>query len=141
MPLQTGRSLRISEMPWSHSVEASSWARAGSPLGCLMSATCLVGQIGFLDSRWLAEAVVERDSPAGQQDKEKDFKLLDGDRCGQPLHRVEEQREWITSLFSFAHYSPPPTHEQTLCERREESTAGSLALDVRSCIFPSSLLF
>lgn len=33
-------------------------------------------QTGFLDSRWLAEALVERESPAVQQDKEKDFRFV-----------------------------------------------------------------
>lgn len=55
-------------------------------------------QTGLLDSRWLAEALVERESPAVQRDKEEDFRFLGRGQMRQPLHLVKEQREWTASL-------------------------------------------
>ena len=55
-------------------------------------------QTGFLDSRWLAEALVERESPAVQQEKEEDFRFVGRGQMWQPLHHVKEYREWTASL-------------------------------------------
>lgn len=81
---QSERSLLIPEMPWLHSVDASSWARAGSPLGVL-SYVPTNPEVGRLAS-WILVGLQRRwwngKAQPSNKTKRKTSGLLDADRCG-----------------------------------------------------------